>query len=102
MKQKICLFWCCIVFVAFGAKAQPINEDLPIVTNAVALINARVITAPGKEPVISTILVRDGLITQIGPDIPIPADAYSIKADSFYVYTAFIEVFSSKVLKEYE
>ncbi len=74
--------------------AQPVNEDLPQVTGCIALINAKVISAPGKPALVETIIMRDGLITDIGPRAKVPADAYRITADSLYAYPAFIDAFS--------
>src|SRR5688572_25487465 len=82
--------------------AQPVSDDLPIITNCVALINAKVVTMPGKAPQVSNVIIRDGLITQIGANIKIPPDAYRIAADSLYAYPAFIDAFSSTGIKEVE
>jgi len=82
--------------------AQPIDEELPQITGCIALINAKVITAPGKSPVVSTVVMKNGLITQIGKDIKIPPDAYTVAADSFYVYAAFIDAFSYTGIKDSE
>jgi hypothetical protein len=91
-----------ILFFSSIAFTQPVDDDLPQITGCVALINAKVVAAPGKAPVTSTIVMRDGMITHIGPNIKIPADAYRIAADSFYVYPAFIDAFSYTGIKEAE
>lgn len=83
-------------------RAQPVSDDLPQVTGCIALINANVVSSAGKSLQVSDIVIRDGLITQIGSNIKIPPDAYRIPADSFYVYPAFIDAFSSISLKEEE
>lgn len=83
-------------------RAQPVDDDLPQITGCIALVNARVTPAAGKESTVQNVIIRDGLITQIGPDAKIPADAYKIAADSFYVYPAFIDAFSHMGLKEPE
>ncbi len=84
------------------ALAQPVDEELPQITGCIALLNAKVVTAPGKSAVVSTVVMRDGLITTIGQNIKVPPDAYRIQADSFYVYPAFIDAFSSIGIKETE
>lgn len=84
------------------ATAQPLDDDLPQITGCIALVNAKVVVSPGKAPVVSTVVMRDGLITQLGPNQKIPADAYRIAADSLYVYPAFIDAFSSTGIKESE
>ena len=82
--------------------SQPVIEDLPQITGCIALINAKVVTAPGKSPVVSTIVMRDGLITDIGSQIKIPADAFRIQADSLYAFPAFIDAFSYTGVKNPE
>jgi len=89
-----------VLFLAIFATAQPINDDLPQITGCIALINARVVSAPGKSPVTTTIIVRDGLITAIGPSVKIPSDAYRIAADSLFAYPAFIDAISYDGIKE--
>ncbi len=100
--RKIFLLPVFILFLTGLASAQPIEDDLPQITGCLALVNARVVASPGKAPVVSTVVMRDGLITQLGPNLKIPADAYRIAADSLYVYPAFIDAFCSTGIKEAE
>ncbi|MEP6795184.1 MAG: amidohydrolase family protein [Saprospiraceae bacterium] len=95
MKRKFFLIPLFILGFIAVIIAQPISEDLPQVTGCIALINAKVIAAPGKSVQVETIIMRDGLITDIGPRVKIPADAYRITADSLYAYPAFIDALSS-------
>ncbi len=74
--------------------AQPVEDNMPQITGCIALQNATIVSAPGKIPTKGTVILRDGLITAIGPEVKIPADAYRIAADSLYVYSAFIDAFS--------
>jgi imidazolonepropionase-like amidohydrolase len=60
-----------------------------------------VVAGPGKAPVTATVVVRDGIITQVS-GTAIPPDAYHIPADSLYVYPAFIDAFSKTGIKEPE
>lgn len=71
--------------------AQPVSEELPQITGCIALKNARVITDAAKDPVTMHVIMRDGLIKELGPNVQIPVDAYVIAADSLYVYPAFID-----------
>ncbi len=95
MKRKFFLIPLFILGFIAVIIAQPVSEDLPQVTGCIALINAKVIAAPGKPVQVETIIMRDGLITDIGPRVKIPADAYRVPADSLYAYPAFIDAFSS-------
>ena len=100
MRRLLLLSWllgsCTIVF------AQPVSDDLPQITGSIALINANVIATPTSIPTKQTVILRDGLISQMGPGIKIPADAYPIQADSLYVYAAFIDACSYIGIKEPE
>lgn len=81
---------------------QPVSEDLPKVTSSIALININLTTAAGKTPQRSNVVIRNGVFTAIGPNVPIPADAYRIHADSLYAYPGFIDAFSYTGIKEEE
>lgn len=100
-KLPVCIF-CLLLAHCSLLLAQPLDEELPQITGCIALINAKVVSAPGKSPVLSSVVMKNGLITQIGKDIKIPPDAYIVAADSFYVYPAFIDAFSYTGIKESE
>lgn len=65
--------------------------DPPTVTTTYALENARVVQAPGDVLDEATVVVRDGLIEAVGPDVEVPYDARRIAADSLVVYAGFID-----------
>jgi hypothetical protein len=44
-------------------------------TDVFAITGVRIVTAPGEEIESGTLVVRDGVIEAVGPDIDIPADA---------------------------
>lgn len=70
------------------------SDDRPTVTRTLAFENATVISEPGTEQEGVTVVVRDGLITDVGADASIPYDARVIEADSLYIYAGFIDGFS--------
>jgi imidazolonepropionase-like amidohydrolase len=88
--------------VSLSVGAQPVADDLPRVTNCIALINVNLKQAVGKEIQKSHIVIRDGLITQVGPQITIPPDAFRIQADSLYAFPAFIDALSATSIKDTE
>src|SRR5262245_58463555 len=59
-----------------------------------AIRDAKVVTAPGQVLPKSNIVIRDGLIADVGPDIEIPADALKIDAKGMTVYPGFIDACS--------
>lgn len=67
------------------------NDALPSVTHTFALQNVRVVQAPGDVIESATVVVRDGLIEAVGPDVEVPYDARRLDGDSLVVYAGFID-----------
>jgi imidazolonepropionase-like amidohydrolase len=65
-----------------------------------ALTNARIVTAPGKTIEKGTILIRDGVIVEAGPDVKIPPDARVWDLAGKTVYPGFIDAYSRLGLPE--
>ena len=74
--------------------AQKDSPDIPDVTGAYALTNARVVVSPGNVIDGATVVFRDGVIEAVGADVTIPYDARVIAADTLTVYAGFIDAFS--------
>jgi imidazolonepropionase-like amidohydrolase len=70
---------------------QPEEKELAPVSRTFAITNATVMQAPGRKLDQTTVILKDGLITAVGKNIPIPADAVIIKGDSLHVYAGFID-----------
>jgi len=100
MLMKLLPALSCFLLFSGSLFAQPVSEDLPKITDCIALVNVKLVSAPGKAPLTSTIVIRDGIITHAGQNINIPADAYRIAADSFFAYPAFIDALSNIGVKE--
>ncbi|MCX8489562.1 MAG: amidohydrolase family protein [Cyclobacteriaceae bacterium] len=67
------------------------EKELKPVTRTYAIINVNVVQAPGKKIDMTTVLVKNGLITAVGKGVAIPSEAIVIKADSMYMYAGFID-----------
>jgi len=80
---SICLF-CIVATGLFG------QSDVPDVTSTFAIKNANVVVKPGQTIEQATVIIKDGLIQQVGKNIQIPFDAEVIDADSMFVYAGFI------------
>jgi imidazolonepropionase-like amidohydrolase len=65
-----------------------------------ALTNARIVTAPGKTIEKGTILIRDGLILQVGADIKPPPEARVWDLSGKTIYPGFIDAYSRVGLPE--
>ncbi len=63
--------------------------------NIYAFTNAFIVSSPQQSIENGTIVIRDGIIEDIGENIEIPADAKVIDAKGKYIYPGFIEMYSS-------
>lgn len=64
-------------------------------SSAVAIRDAHVVTVSGAELPHATVLVRDGLIEDVGLNLTIPADAWVIDGSALTVYPGFINALST-------
>lgn len=69
---------------------QAQDDGLAPVTGTVAVTNVNIVPSPGQMIERGTVLVKDGLITEVGKNVNIPPGARIIKADSMYLYSGFI------------
>ena len=63
--------------------------------SAVAIKDAHIVTVSGEDLPKGTVVVRDGLITQVSAGANIPADAWVIDGTGLTVYPGFIDALSS-------
>jgi imidazolonepropionase-like amidohydrolase len=76
-----------------SGQVAPPNGMRPADPRAHAITNATVITAPGSKLENATIIIRDGLIQQVGPtdQVTIPPDARVWPGEGLTVYPGLIE-----------
>lgn len=84
----------CLSLGLCASTAHAQDYEVPSVTDTYALENARVVQSPGQVLESATVVVRDGLIEAVGPNVEVPYDARRIEADSLTVYAGFIDGFS--------
>src|SRR5687768_4650370 len=58
-----------------------------------ALTNARIVAAPGKTIEKGTVLIRDGLIVEVGSVVRIPAEARVWDLAGKTIYSGFIDAY---------
>ena len=73
------------------ARVTGIRERTPAVF---ALTNARIVTAPGQQIERGTLLVRDGIIEDVGRRAPIPADAWVLDLEGKTIYPGFLDAYA--------
>lgn len=74
-----------------AAFAQQPDAEIPRASRTYALTNARVVVSPGRVIERATVVVRDGLIANVGTNVRIPFDAQRIAGDSMTVYAGFVD-----------
>ncbi len=72
-------------------RSAGLRENTP---NVFAMTNAQIITSPGKVESNATMIVRDGVIEDLGRRVSIPADAWVIDIEGKTIYPGFIDMFS--------
>lgn len=78
------------LFVALVSRLSSAETPIPI-----AIKDAHIITVSGVEIPKGTVLLRDGLIDQVGSSITIPSGAAVINGDGLTVYPGFIDGLST-------
>lgn len=67
------------------------ERKLAPVSRTYVITHVNIVQAPGRKVDMGTLVIKDGLITAVGKNLAIPADAIVIKADSMYAYAGFID-----------
>ncbi len=77
------------------------QDEVPAATSTTAITNVGVVTAPGQLIENATVLIRDGLIQEVGTNVTVPAGVNRIDgADTLRVYAGFIDGFSHVGVKD--
>src|ERR1700730_10171127 len=74
-----------------------VYADVP---SAIAIRNARVVPVSSAAIPRGTVVLRNGLIEAVGPDVPIPADAWIIEGEGLTVYPGLIDSLSTLGIPE--
>ncbi len=82
--------WTFLFFLLILSPLQAQDIQLAPVTGTVAITNVNIVPSPGKLINKGTVLIKDGVIANVGANISIPIGARIVKADSMYLYPGFI------------
>ncbi len=74
--------------ILFAAVSQLPAENPP---SAIAIKDAHIVTVSGADLPKGTVVLRSGLIQEVGPSVSIPADAWVIDGAGLTVYPGFID-----------
>lgn len=93
MNCKITFILTLFVLGSFVAEGQ--NSDGPkSLSNTYYLKNCFVVTQPGVINAGQNLLIKNGFILDVGPNVKPTFDAQIVKSDSMYVYAGFIDAYS--------
>ena len=89
-----------LLYAAAPAPAQ--ERPAGLTPRAFALTGGTVRTAPGADPFVGAVVVRDGLIVAVGPtdEVKVPADAEAIDCEGLHLYAGFIDAATDRPLDE--
>ena len=87
------LLWGGLVQLAVSSPGA--TQEVALPASAYALVNARVVIAPGNVIERGTVLFRDGRIQDVGSEVTAPSDAVVLDLDGRTVYPGMVEVASS-------
>ncbi len=92
-KKKLPILIFLLSFLS-SVNAQVDYDKIPQVTSTYVLENATIYQTADRVIQKGSILIEDGIIKQVGPSVQAPAYAEIIKADSMFVYAAFVDALS--------
>jgi imidazolonepropionase-like amidohydrolase len=82
--------------VLFSLTVAGQNSDEPAELSRVFFLkNCTVVRQPGVTLTGQSVIIRNGLIEDVGPNLKIPFNAQVVDTDSMFVYAGFIDAFSN-------
>ncbi len=99
---KLSVFFLFISFVFLNAQTQQVVGLRDNTPSVFAFTNARIYQSSGNIIHEGTLVVREGLIEQVGTNIEIPEDAWIFNLNGKTIYPGFIEMYSDAGLPKIE
>src|SRR4249919_743334 len=91
-----------VVFAsAMAAMAFPVfhvSGQMPVRAPRYAITNARIVTAAGAPIEKGTVVMRDGVIEDVGASVTVPADALVVDGAGLVVYPGLIDMSNSTIV----
>lgn len=81
--------------LALLAPSSLFGQEVAVPASTFALINARIVVAPGEVIERGTVVIRDGRIREVGSRVRAPAGAVEIDLSGMTVYPGLVEIASS-------
>jgi len=87
---------CALAGLACVCCAQTLRPEL----NTLAIVGARIEVKPGQVVEKGTVLVRNGLIVEVGQNVKVPAGSEIIDGTGLFVYAGFVDCGTTKGLRK--
>jgi N-acetylglucosamine-6-phosphate deacetylase len=107
LHRLIALVAASVVFVGNGFLLAQSADTAPLVGLQrhlpldYAITGDQIVTAPGKSPIAATIIIRDGRIQAVAPDLDIPSDLRVVDATGKLIYPGFIDGYSERSIRDF-
>ena len=88
--QRACVF--AVAVVAMAVPFLRVSGQMPVRAPRYAITNARIVTAAGPVIDKGTVVMRDGIIEDVGAAVAAPADALVVDGTGLVVYPGMIDM----------
>jgi len=95
--QRACVFT--VAVVAMTVPFLRVSGQMPIRAPRYAITNARIVTAAGPVIDKGTVVMREGIIEDVGAAVTAPADALLVDGTGLVVYPGMIDMSNSSVVE---
>lgn len=99
MRRKLPLLALVMICSAAATRSQDVGTIPGVVPPIYALKGATVVVGNGEVLSNSTVVVRDGLIEAVGPNVSVPPLAWEIDASGMYIYPGLIDALTEEGLR---
>ena len=98
--QRACVFTVAVVaMVAMTVPLLRVSGQMPARAPGYAITNARIVTAAGPVIDKGTVVMREGIIEDVGAAVTAPADALLVDGTGLVVYPGMIDMSNSSVVE---
>ena len=97
--HRACVFAALAAVLATAVPSLRVSGQMPVRAPRYAITNARIVTAAGPVVDKGTLVMRDGIIEDVGAAVTAPADAVVVEGSGLVVYPGMIDMSNSSVIE---
>jgi imidazolonepropionase-like amidohydrolase len=88
-----------VAAIAMVLPIVSVSGQMPVRAPRYAITNARIVTAAGAPIEKGTVVMRDGVIEDVGPSVTAPADALVVDGSGLVVYPGLIDMSNNTIVE---